>query len=228
MLRFRPRLGDRGIEQRLVGNDAADLDAARGGEDDPRLGVVDARRQLVRGKPAEHDRMDRADAGAGQHRERRLGHHRHVDQHAVALDDAEARQHAGQTRDLVAQLAIGEMPDLPGDRAVPDQRDPLAPTCRDMAVEGIPAGVEPAAGKPAVRRAAGCRRARGPIAAPNRSPRPPPPRIPPAVRASGDRSRHIRASFRSSLESGRILRQFAGFRHAQPILRGNGRCGRMG
>src|SRR5271169_2864611 len=70
----------------------------------------------------------------GQHRERRLGHHRHIDQHAVALDDAEACQHAGQTRDLVAQFQIGEMPDLPGDRAVLDQRDPLATTRRDMAV----------------------------------------------------------------------------------------------
>src|SRR5205814_10457898 len=43
------------------------------------------------------------------------------------------------------------MPALAGDRAVPDQRDPLAPTCRDVAVNGIPAGVEPAAGKPAVK-----------------------------------------------------------------------------
>src|SRR5689334_2553626 len=42
------------------------------------------------------------------------------------------------------------MPDLSGDRTVPDQCDPLAPTCRDMAVDRIPAGVEPAAGKPAV------------------------------------------------------------------------------
>jgi hypothetical protein len=132
MLRFRPRLGDRRIEQRLVGDDAADLDATGGGQDYTRLRVVDARRQLVRGKPAEDDRMDRAYAGAGQHREGRFGHHRHVDQDAIALDDAEARQHAGETRDLVAQLAVGEMPDLSRDRAVPNQRDPLAPTRRDI------------------------------------------------------------------------------------------------
>ena len=97
---FDARLGDRRVEQRLVGDDPVDLDAARGREDDLRLGVVDAGRQLVRGEPAEHDRMDRADAGAGEHRDRRLGHHRHVDQHAVALDDAEPRQHAGEPRDL--------------------------------------------------------------------------------------------------------------------------------
>ena len=39
---------------------------------------------------AEHDRMDRADARAGEHREQRLGHHRHVEDDAVALGDAES------------------------------------------------------------------------------------------------------------------------------------------
>ena len=152
MLGLAPRLGDRRIEQRLVGNDAANLDAAGGGQDHARLRVVDPRRQLVRGKPAKHDRMDRTDPRAGQHREGRFGHHRHVDQHAVALGDAEARQDPGEARDLALQFAIGEMPDLAGDRAIPDQRDPLAATRRDMAVDGIPAGVEPAAGKPAEER----------------------------------------------------------------------------
>src|ERR1700676_1402490 len=42
--------------------------------------------------------------------------------------------------------------DAPCDRAVPDQRDPLAAPGRDMAVERIPAGIEPAAGKPAIER----------------------------------------------------------------------------
>ena len=105
----------------------------------------------MRGKPTEDDRMDRTDARASQHCEGRFGHHRHVDQDAVALDDADARQHAGQTRDLVAQLAIGDMPDLASNRAVPDQRDALAPPRHDMAVDRIPAGVEPGARKPAVK-----------------------------------------------------------------------------
>jgi hypothetical protein len=45
--------------------------------------------------------VDRTDAGAGEHRHRRLGHHRHVDQHAVALPDTEPGQRAGQSGDLV-------------------------------------------------------------------------------------------------------------------------------
>ena len=56
------------VEQRLVGDDPVDLDAARGGEDHlgPRVG--DPAGQLGRGEAAEHDRVDRADPGAGQHR----------------------------------------------------------------------------------------------------------------------------------------------------------------
>ena len=50
-----------------------------------RFGVVDADREFVRGKAAEHHRVDGADAGAGEHRDGRLGDHRHVDDHAVAL-----------------------------------------------------------------------------------------------------------------------------------------------
>jgi hypothetical protein len=67
----------------------------------------------MRGKPAEDDRVDRADAGAGEHRERRPGHHRHVHQHAVSLGDAEARQHAGETRDLALQLDFYCQPPAP-------------------------------------------------------------------------------------------------------------------
>ena len=53
-------------------------------------GVVDARREFVRGEPAEHHRVHRAEPCARQHRDHRLGHHRHVDDDAVALADARA------------------------------------------------------------------------------------------------------------------------------------------
>ncbi len=145
------RLGDRRVEQRLIRDDAVDLDAARGRQDCPRPGGVDPGRQLVRGKPAEHHRMHGADAGAGQHRHRRLRHHRHIDQHPVALADAETGQRAGEPRHLVAQLVIAETSDLAGDRAVPDQRRARATTGCDMAVERVPAGVQPGARKPAVK-----------------------------------------------------------------------------
>src|SRR5579884_2493269 len=43
------------------------------------------------------------------------------------------------------------MRDLSGDRAVPDQGEPVAVTGRNMAVERVPAGVEPRPLEPAVK-----------------------------------------------------------------------------
>ena len=49
------------------------LDAARGGHDDGGVRVVDARREFMRGEPAEHHRMHRAQPCAREHRDHRLG-----------------------------------------------------------------------------------------------------------------------------------------------------------
>ena len=65
------------------------LDAAARRDDDHRLGVLDAGRELGRGEPAEHHRVHRPQPGAGEHRDDGLGHHRHVDDDAVALLDPE-------------------------------------------------------------------------------------------------------------------------------------------
>ena len=56
---------DGAVQQRHVFDDAVDLDAAGRGDDQFGLGVVNAYRQLVGRKPAENDRMDGANAGAG-------------------------------------------------------------------------------------------------------------------------------------------------------------------
>ena len=104
VLRQRNRL----VEQRLVGDDAAGLQAAACRKNHLRLGVVDARRQLARGESAEHHRMDGADARAGEHGDRRLRHHRHVEDHAVAFFDAEIAQHAGEHLRLGQQAMIGD------------------------------------------------------------------------------------------------------------------------
>jgi hypothetical protein len=49
---------------------------------------------------AEHDRMDRADARAGEHRVRRFRDHRHVDGDAIALFDAARLQDVGEAADF--------------------------------------------------------------------------------------------------------------------------------
>ncbi len=146
---------DREIEQRLVRHEAARLDAARGGEHELRLRVVDARGKLGRGEAAEHDGMDGAQPRAGEHRHHRFRHHRHVDEDAVAFPDTGRRERAGKKRHLVAQLAIGEGRFRVGDGAVVDERRLLGAAALDMAVEGIPAGVHAPAAEPAVKRRIG-------------------------------------------------------------------------
>ena len=84
LLRRMLREPHRLVDQVLVGHRLAAAHAGVGGDHHLRLRVVDARGEARRGEAAEHDRMDRADARAGEHRERRLGDHRHVDQHAIA------------------------------------------------------------------------------------------------------------------------------------------------
>ena len=56
------------------------------------------------GEAAEHHRVHGADPRAGEHRDDRLGDHRHVDHHPVALLDPEAAQGAGERGHLLEQL----------------------------------------------------------------------------------------------------------------------------
>ena len=140
---------DRAVEQRLVGNHAPRLEATGRRYDDVGLGVVDARRQFPRGKAAEHDGMHRAKPRAGQHREDRLGHHRHIDDDAVAFAHALVLQHRSQRHHLLLDLRIGELLLRPGDRAVVDQRDLVGAAAGDMPVHAVVAGVAFRADEPA-------------------------------------------------------------------------------
>jgi len=104
--RMRARF-DRGVEHRLVFDDARRLDGARRRDDHRRAGVVDACRQFAGGEAAEHHGMHRPQPRARQHRDDRLLDHRQVDHHAVALVHAQAAQYASELRGLVAQLRVG-------------------------------------------------------------------------------------------------------------------------
>ena len=140
---------DRLVEQRLVGHDAVDFDAAGRRQDQLRLGVVDAGGELLGGEAAEHHRMHRAEPRAGQHADHRLMHHRHVDDDAVALADAEIGEHGGERLHLVEQFAIGEFGDGAGGRRIVDQRQLVGAAAFDVAVERVVAGVDDAVGEPA-------------------------------------------------------------------------------
>ena len=143
---------ERAVEQGLVRQHLRALDPARRGQHDAWARIVDPQRELVRREAAEDDRVDRAEPRAGEHRHDGLGDHRHVDDDAVAVVDAEVAQRAGEPGDLVAQLAVGE--DLHGvrDRAVVDQRGLVRAPAVGVTVERVVARVELTAGEPAVER----------------------------------------------------------------------------
>ena len=149
-----PVLGElqRTIDERLVRQHPRRLERSRRGDERLRPGVVDADRQLLRREAAEDDRVHGADARAGEHRDHRLGHHRHVEDDGVALADAECDQGAGETRDAVAQAPVGIGRGGTGHRAVVDQRRDVGAAPLDVPIEAVEAGVQHAAREPAVER----------------------------------------------------------------------------
>ena len=143
------RQRDRLVEQRFVMNDPARLEPAACGEDHLRRGVIDPGGKFARGETAEHHRMNRADAGAGEHRNHRLGHHRHVENDAVTLCDAEVAQHSGQHLRLGHQPVIGDGALGARERRIVDDGRLVAAAGVDVAVNCVEAGVTDTARKPA-------------------------------------------------------------------------------
>ena len=151
VVRLVGRERERFLQERLVRNHAVELDAAGRGEHELRRRVVDAYGEFARGESPEDHRVHGAEARAGEHRHDGFRHHRHVDDHPVALADAEAGEPAGHPGYPVGQFRVGELRDLAGRRRVVDEGDGVAPSGRDVAVECKPRGVELAAPEPAPR-----------------------------------------------------------------------------
>ena len=110
-------------------------------------GVVDAVDDGMCGKTAEDDRVHRADAGAGEQSDRKLGAHAHVDGDTIALLDAEALQHVGEALYLRMQVAIGELTNLTR-LALPEQCNLVAARTVGVAVDAVVRKVQLAAGEP--------------------------------------------------------------------------------
>ncbi len=140
---------DRLVQQMFVGNDAGAFDAAARRQDHFRLGVVDAGGELLGREAAEHHRMDGAEAGAGEHAHDRFRHHRHIEDNAVALADAEIAQHGAEQLHLREQAAVSEGLLGIGDGGIVDQRGLVVAAREAMAVERVVAGVAHGAGEPA-------------------------------------------------------------------------------
>jgi hypothetical protein len=110
------------------------------------LRVVVAVGHRVRGEAAEDDRVRRADAGAGEHRDGRLGDHRHVDRDAVAPGHAQRRQRVGEFADFAVELLVRQRAAV-ARLALEDDRG-LVAVLGEVPVEAIDAGVDRAAHEP--------------------------------------------------------------------------------
>ena len=106
------------------------------GQDHAAVGVEHAVGDGLGREPAEDDRVDRPNARAGQHRDRDLGRHAHVDGDAVTLLDAEGAQHIGAAGGFVAELGEGQGAGFAW-LALPDERRARAPAGFDVAVQAV-------------------------------------------------------------------------------------------
>src|SRR5690349_5892288 len=98
--------------------------------------------------------MDGADAGAGEHRNRRLGNHRHVNGDAIAFLDAAGFQHVGEAANFGVQLLVGELLVVLRIVALP-QDGRLVTALGKVAVNAVMADVQRAILEPFDRHAAG-------------------------------------------------------------------------
>ncbi len=142
--------GNRRIQQGLIGHNATRLQPAGRRQDHLGPGIVDPGFQLVGGKSAEYHRMNRAQPRAGQHADHRFRHHRHIEQHPVALRHPHLGQRARQPGHRLGQFGIGEALARAGHGAVIDQRILPAPPGSDMTVQRVIGQVGFGAWEPAI------------------------------------------------------------------------------
>ena len=107
--------------------------------------------QRLRREAAEHDRMRRADAGAGLHRDNAFDRHRHVDHDPVAFLDAALLERIRAAAYALEQVLVRDV----SDRAVvrfEDHRDPFTVAGFDVTVEAVVGRVQLAVFEPCVER----------------------------------------------------------------------------
>ena len=129
-------------------------------DDRLRLRVVDAVADGFGREAAEHDRVNEAEAGAGQDGHRELRDHRHVDRDRVAALESHALEHVGEAADFGEQLTVGDAADLDGfavggGLAFVDDRNLIAEALGDLCVETVVGHVGLAVHEPAEERLLG-------------------------------------------------------------------------
>ena len=112
-----------------------------------RLGVLDAVPQRPHAEPGIDHAVDGANPRAGQHTDGPFRRQRHIDDHPVALADAQRLQPVGHPVDLLRQPRVG----IDLFRAVlaqPDERRLVAPPRRQMPIQRIVGDIRLPADKP--------------------------------------------------------------------------------
>ena len=141
-------IGQGRIHGRLESHGLVFAEAAIGGDHQLRLTIDQPVPQGLGREAAEHHRMGGADPGAGQHGDGRLGHHRHIEGHQIALADPQRLEGIGYLAHLGMELAVGEaaaVTRLP----LPDQSRLVGPGTGQVAIEAVVGKIRGAALEPA-------------------------------------------------------------------------------
>ena len=127
---------DRGIHIGLQRDLAAAAQTLVGGDDELRGTAFDTAGQGIWRETAEHDGVDRAEPGAGQHGVCGLRDHRQVERDPVTLTDTAIAQHIGHAADFRMKLPIGDVLGFVGVVAFPNDRY-LVAARREVTVDAI-------------------------------------------------------------------------------------------
>ena len=139
--------GDGGVGVVLDRHGHAAAELAVGGDQELGAGVLHPELQRLGGEAAEHQGMDGADAGHGEGDDDGFGDDREVDDHAVALGDAQVQEGVGGLGHLALQFGVGDGAAVAG-LALEVEGHLVAAAGRDMAVHAVVGDVELAALEP--------------------------------------------------------------------------------
>ena len=103
--------------------------------------------QRVRRESAKHNRMRRANAGAGQHGNRQLRRHAHVDGDAVSFADAKIPENIGELLHLLPELLVGIGANFAG-LTLPNQRRFVLARRPDVAIKTVVGEIHLSADEP--------------------------------------------------------------------------------
>src|SRR5262249_29691205 len=98
---------------------------------------------------SEYHAVHGADPRASQHSDHRLRYHRHIQDDAVALGDAEITHHGGERLHFAEELGICEFRNRVGERRIVDQRELITASAGNVTIKRVVAGIDDGTVKPA-------------------------------------------------------------------------------